>query len=161
VAWADWCLTFGPAITVRRPGPDVTLTVPAHPRLAFDALRAVGTRGEPRGSRGAVDFCLARGGCGEDEYTQGPQQAADEEPPAGLPPLCAQMVIPAYPENRAPMKATTITRSCTLLPVLVNISLTLLARVRTAGLASDMTAAAAGPGRAEDRQPESSGPASR
>ena len=50
------------------------------------------------------------------------------------------------------MKATTITRSCTLLPVLVNIPLTLLARARTAGLASDMTEAARRPG-AGRRQP--------
>src|SRR5215469_7148599 len=57
-----------------------------------------------------------------------PSSAPTRNPPPGLPPFRAQMVIPANPDNSAPIKEITTTRSWTLVVVVVvNIPVTLLA----------------------------------
>src|SRR5215469_4749534 len=84
-----------------------------------------------------------------------PSSAPTRNPPPGLPPFRAQIVIPAYPDKSAPFKEITTTRSWTLVVVVVNIPVTLLAHAPN-GLAGYVTDTARWP-RAGRRRPAAVG----
>src|SRR5215470_10027293 len=79
----------------------------------------------------SISFCLGLA-TARMNTPRTPSSAPTRNPPPGLPPFRAQIVIPAYPHNSAPITEITTTRSWALLLVnipvmLVNIPVTLLA----------------------------------